>query len=61
MHTQTVVTHDDIRRHFEGAAAGIADLLPDNPAGRSARLLAIDLAMAARRSLDDAGVPRETA
>lgn len=59
MSTQTALTHDDVTRHFDGAAVGIANLLPDNEDGRQARLIAGDLAEYARASLDAAGVPRE--
>lgn len=56
----TQVTHDDITRWFDGAAAGIAAMLPDNVEGDWARDHAQNLVEAAHASLDEAGVPRET-
>lgn len=55
----TRLTHDDVTRHLDGAARGVADLLPDNEAGAKARGAAEDAAHWAHKSLEDAGVSRE--
>lgn len=61
MSDQTVVTHDDVTRWLDGAAQAVAALLPENDGGGEARYYAESLAIAAHRSLDEAGVPRTTA
>lgn len=58
--TVTDLTHDDVTRWLDGAAKGIAAMLPDNRHGRWAREAIQGATEAAHASLDDAGVPRET-